>query len=183
MEGKVIRMNNIFNYLSSATIPIIIGMVVLYGFIEKRKVYDDFLDGARDGVKVVLNIFPTLIAIFLAIGILRSSGILELVVKGISPITRFFGIPSEIMSLSLLRPISGSASMAVAIDTFKQYGVDSKLGLMAATIMGSTETTVYTIAVYTSSVGIKKTRGIIFAALMADIAGIITSVLYWNIFF
>ena len=127
-----------------------------------------------------MKIFPTLIGIFLAVGAIRSSGILDLIIKIISPITNFFGIPSEIMPLALVRPISGSASTAVATDIMTTFGVDSKIGLIASTIMGSTETTFYTIAIYASCVGIKKIRFVLAAALIADFVGIVFSVVLWN---
>lgn len=165
------------NYISSAVIPIVILGIVAYGLYEKNKVYDTFVEGASDGIKIVFNIFPTLIGIFMAVGALRSSGILELIVHFIEPITRFLEIPSEIMPLALLRPISGSASMGVATDIMKNFGVDSKIGIIASVIMGSTETTLYTIAIYTSCIKIKKIRFVLVAALIADIIGMITSVI------
>lgn len=169
------------NYISAAAIPFIILIIIVYGLIEKNKVYDSFLDGAKEGIEIVFKMFPTLVGIFIAVGALRSSGVIDLIVKLIEPITRIFKIPSEIMPLALLRPISGSASMAVAVDIMKTYGVDTFIGLITSTIMGSTETTFYTIAIYTSCVGIKKTRCILVAALLADIAGMITSVVIWQI--
>ena len=172
---------NIINYISSAAIPIIILMIIIYGLIEKNKVYDSFLDGAKEGIEIVFKMFPTLIGIFVAVGALRSSGIIDLIVKMLEPILKIWKIPSEIMPLALLRPISGSASMAVAVDIMKTYGVDTFIGLVTSTIMGSTETTFYTIAIYTSCVGIKKTRGILVAALLADFAGMISSVILWQI--
>ena len=168
------------NYISAAAIPVIILLIIVFGLIEKKQVYDIFLDGAKEGIEIVFKMFPTLIG-FIAVGALRSSGIIDLIVNIIKPITVIFKIPSEIMPLALLRPISGSASMAVAVDILKTYGVDSLIGLVASTIMGSTETTFYTIAIYTSCVGIKKTRGILLAALLADFAGMITSVVIWQI--
>lgn len=171
---------NIINYISSATIPIVIMLIIVYGVLEKNKVFDIFVDGAKEGIKVVYSIFPTLIGIFVAVGALRSSGILDLIIKFISPMTNLFKIPSEIMPLALVRPISGSSSIAVATDIMKTYGVDSKIGLIASTIMGSTETTFYTIAVYTSYVGIKKIRFVLVAALIADLVGILTSIIIWN---
>lgn len=166
----------IINYISSAAIPVTILIIIVYGLLEKNKVYDTFIEGAKEGIEIVFNIFPTLIGIFVAIGALRSSGILELIIKFISPITNLFNIPSQIMPLALIRPISGSASMAVATDIMTKYGVDSKIGLIASTIMGSTETTLYTIAIYTSCIGVKKTRFVLAAALIADIVGMIASV-------
>ena len=119
--------------------------------------------------------FPTLLGIFLAIGVLRSSGLIDFVVQLITPLTDFLEFPSQVMPLALLRPISGSASMAVAVDIMENYGTDTLIGIITSTIMGSTETTFYTIAIYTSCVGIKKTRGILMAALAADIAGMVAS--------
>ena len=107
---------------------------------------------------------------------LRSSGVLDFIIKIIYPITNFFQIPSEILPLAMLRPISGSASMAIATDIIKNNGVDGFIGMVTAVIMGSTETTLYTIAVYTSSVKIKNTRAILLACLMADFIGIIVSI-------
>lgn len=169
------------NYISTISIPIIILIIVIYGLIEKNKVFDSFLIGAKEGIEIVFKMFPTLIGIFIAVGALRSSGIIDLIIKMIEPIINIVKIPSQIMPLVLLRPISGSASMAVAVDIMKNYGVDTFIGLVTSTIMGSTETTFYTIAIYTSCVGIKKTRGILLAALLADMAGMITSVVIWRI--
>ena len=174
-------MANVINYISNAAIPVIITVIILYGLKEKKKVFDIFLDGGKEGLEIVIKMFPTLIGIFLAVGALRSSGIIDLIVSVITPITNLLEIPSQIMPLALLRPISGSASMAVAVDIMQNYGVDTLTGLITSTIMGSTETTFYTIAIYTSSVGIKKTRGILFAALAADIAGMLVSTIICRI--
>ena len=168
-------MTNIINYFSSAAIPIFILIIVFYGLKEKVKVFDVFLDGSKEGIEIVFKLFPTLLGIFLAKGALRSSGFIDLVVNLITPFTNLLEMPSEIAPLAILRPISGSASMAVATDIMQNYGVDTLSGLITSTIMGSTETTFYTIAIYTSCVGIKKTRGILAAALAADVAGIVAS--------
>ena len=172
---------SMIDYISAAAIPVIILFIIIYGVIEKNKVYDSFLNGAKEGIEIVFKMFPTLIGIFVAVGALRSSGLIDLIVKGMEPITNLLRIPSQIMPLAILRPISGSASMAVAVDIMKNYGADTFIGLVASTIMGSTETTFYTIAIYTSCVGIKKTRGILAAALLADLAGMVTSVVIWQV--
>lgn len=169
------------NYLSTAAIPVVIVIIILYGIIERKKVYDIFLDGAKDGIQIVIQLIPTLIGIFVAVGALRNSGIIDLIVKVISPVTDILKIPSEIMPLALLRPISGSASIGVAVDIMQKYGTDTFLGLITSTIMGSTETTLYTIAVYTGCVGINKTRFVLLAALLADFAGMVASVAIWRI--
>lgn len=169
------------NFISTAAMPIIILLIIAYGVKEKNKVYDTFLEGAKEGLKIVYDIFPTLIGIFLAVGALRASGIIDLIIKTITPIIETLKIPAQIMPLAILRPISGSASMAIATDILTKHGVDSTIGLIASTIMGSTETTLYTIALYTSVTKIKKTRYVLIAALIADIVGMLVSVVMWQI--
>lgn len=169
------------NFLSAVAMPTIILLIITYGIKEKNKVYDTFLEGAKEGIKIVYDIFPTLIGIFLAVGALRASGIIDLIIKIITPVIQILKIPAQIMPLAMLRPISGSASMAIATDILTQHGVDSMIGLIASTIIGSTETTLYTIALYTSVVKIKKTRYVLIAALIADIVGMLASVVIWRI--
>lgn len=164
------------NFLSNLAMPFIILLIVTYGLFEKNKVFDDFLDGAKEGIQIVVSILPTLVGLFVAIGALRNSGILDIIIRFITPLLNIIHFPSEIMPLAMLRPISGSGSIAVATDIMKNYGVDSTIGMIASTIMGSTETTLYTIAVYTSCVKIKKTRFVLLASLAADVVGILVSV-------
>lgn len=173
----------IINYISTMAIPAVIIIIIVYGIIDKKRIYDIFVDGAKEGMEIVIKIFPTLLGLFLAIGVLRSSGILDIATKVISIVTNKIGFPSQVIPLALLRPISGSASLAVATDIMTTYGVDSRIGLITSTIMGSTETTFYTIAVYTSSIGVKKTRFVLVAALIADFVGIVTSALIWKFLF
>lgn len=171
----------LIHFLSNLAMPLIILLIVTYGLFEKNKVFDDFLEGAKEGMGMVVNILPTLIGLFVAIGALRNSGILDLIIRLITPLLNVIHFPSEIMPLAMLRPISGSGSIAIATDIMKNYGVDNTIGMMASTIMGSTETTLYTIAVYTSSVKIKKTRFVLLAALAADVVGIVVSVVICQI--
>ena len=173
----------IINYISVIAMPMVILLIIANGLKERVSVFDIFLKGAKEGIEIVLKIFPTLVGLFVAIGMLRSSGIIDFLISLISPITNFFKFPNEILHLAMLRPISGSASMAIATDIIKNNGVDSFIGILASVIMGSTETTLYTIAVYTGSVKIKKTRFILLAALLADITGILASVLICRCFF
>ena len=171
----------IINFISVAAIPFMIVMIILFGLKEKEKVFDIFLDGAKEGLEVVISLFPTLLGIFLAIGLLRDSGVLDFAIGIISPVTNLLKIPSQILPLAMLRPISGSASMGVAVDIMQKYGVDSLLGTICSTIMGSTETTFYTIAIYTACIKVKKIRFVLAAALLADLAGIISSVIICQI--
>ena len=172
---------NLLNYISNIVIPTTILLIIVYGLIEKQQIFDIFLDGAKEGLQIVINIFPTLLGLFLSINILRASGIIDVIANITMPILNLLKIPTEILPLALLRPISGSASIAVATDIMTKYGVDSLIGLICSTIMGSTETTLYTIAVYTSAVKIKKTRFVLIAALLADFIGMLTSVIFWRI--
>ena len=171
------------NYISSIAVPLTILLIIVYGVVEKNKVFDTFLTGAKEGIEIVFKIFPTLLGLFLAIGALRSSGIIDLFTSFLLPVLDIFKIPAQIIPLALLRPISGSASMAIATDIMTNFGVDSNIGLIASVIMGSTETTFYTIAVYTSSVGIKKIRYVLASALIADFIGILTSIIICNCWF
>lgn len=174
-------MVNLIEYVSNLAIPFAILIIVLFGFIERIKVFDIFLDGAKEGMGIIYSIFPTLVGLFVSIGALRSSGIIDFFITIISPVLKVIRFPLEIMPLALVRPISGSGSIAVASDIIKKFGVDSRLGLIASVIMGSTETTLYTIAVYTSSVGIKDIRFVLWASLIADFIGIFVSIIVCNI--
>ena len=119
MKGRNPNMQ-IINYISTIAVPMVILLIILYGILEKNKVYDTFVEGAKEGMQVVVNIFPTLIGIFLAVGALRSSGLIDANIKLITPFINLIHIPAEIMPLALLRPISGSASMAVATDIMQK---------------------------------------------------------------
>ena len=162
-------------FLSNIAMPLIIFLILAHGIVERKRIFDIFLEGASEGIKITLKIFPTLVGLFVAISLLRGSGLIDFIVNIISPLLKIINFPEEIMPLALLRPISGNASIAIATDIMKNFGVDSPIGLIAATIMGSTETTIYTIAIYTSSIKVKKTRFILIAALLAD-AGMAASV-------
>ena len=171
----------IINYCSNLAIPLIFLIILLYGIKEKKQVFNIFLEGAKEGIKIIYNIFPTLLGLFLAINVLRESGVIDSFINFFNPLFTLLKIPTEILPLALLRPISGSASMAIATDIMQKSGVDSYIGLIASTIMGSTETTLYTIALYTSAIGVKKIRFVLAAALLADLAGMVTSVVFWQI--
>ncbi len=172
---------NLINYITSLAVPFTILIIVVYGIIEKQSVFDVFLEGATEGIQIIVGIFPTLLGLFLSINILRASGIIDAITNLALPILNLLKVPAEILPLAILRPISGSASMAVATDIMNNFGVDSLIGLISSTIMGSTETTLYTIALYTSAVKIKKTRFVLIAALLADFVGMLTSVIFWRI--
>lgn len=150
--------------------------IPLYGMIKKINVFDAFIVGAKQGFETSISIIPYLIAMMVAIGMLRASGFFELVNQLLAPVLAAIGMPPEVLPLALIRPFSGSASTGVMADLIHEYGGDSLIAKMSATMMGSTETTFYVIAVYFGAVGIRKTRHAIPAGLLADLAGVIASV-------
>lgn len=169
------------NYISTIAMPLIIFIIIFSGLNEKKKTFDIFLKGAKEGIEITIKIFPTLVGLFLAIGMLKNSGTIDFIIKFLNPFLIKFNIPSEILPLAILRPISGSGSIAIATEIMKNYGTDTLIGMMASVIMGATETTIYTIAVYTSSVKIKNTRFVLWAALLADFVGMATAVVICRI--
>lgn len=138
--------------------------------------YDIFCEGAKDGIKVTLKMFPTLVGIFLAINMLNSSGFLNCIVSKIVKISSLFNVPAEIIPLSIIRSISGSASIAMGTDLMTKYGVDSKIGMIAGAIMGSSETTLYVTSIYLVQVKCKKSKEILIPALIADFASVVTAI-------
>lgn len=162
-------------YISIYSMPLFIGLFIIYGLIKKVGVYDCFTEGAKEGAKSMVGIIAPLVGLMVAINMMRESGALEIIEKAVSPALSKLGLPSEVLPLALLRPISGSASLAIVTDLFKNYGPDSVAGKIASVMMGSTETTFYTIAVYFGAVGIKNTRHTLPSALSADMTGIILS--------
>lgn len=150
---------------------------------KKESAYDIMLTGAADGLKLLLSLVPTLVLLLTAVTMLRASGAVEAISGFLAPVFNFFGIPPETAILVLIRPVSGSAALAVGADLMAQYGVDSLIGRTAAVMLGSTETTFYTISVYFAAAGIKKTRYTIPAALIADFTGFLVASLTVRLFF
>lgn len=150
---------------------------------RRENPYELLLDGARDGLKLLLTLVPTLILLLTAVTMFRASGAAELLSGFLSPVFSFFGIPPETAILVLIRPVSGSAALAVGADLMRQYGVDSPIGRTAAVMLGSTETTFYTVSVYFGAAGIRKTRYTIPAALIADFTGFFVASLTSRLFF
>ena len=157
-------------------LPIFIFTILFFGIVRKTDNYSCFIEGAKDGALTCFQILPALIALLSAISMMKASGLMGFLVKYLSPLASFLHIPSEILPLMLMRPVSGSGSLAIVSDLLKTYGVDSKIGLIAAVMMGSTETTFYAISVYFSAAGIKKIRYTMVAALIADITGMLVSI-------
>ena len=152
-------------------IPLLLLSATLIALRKQENSYDLLLSGAADGLKLILTLIPTLILLLTAVTMLRASGAIDIISAFLAPVFRFLGIPPETAILVLIRPISGSAALAVGADLMAHYGVDSLIGRTAAVMLGSTETTFYTISVYFGAAGIKKTRYTVPAALVADFVG------------
>lgn len=150
---------------------------------RKENTYELLLDGAAEGLRLLLTIVPTLVILLTAISMLRASGAMELLSRLLSPLFRMFGIPPETALLVLIRPVSGSAALAVGAELMANYGVDSQIGRTVAVMLGSTETTFYTISVYFGAAGIQKTRYTLPAALIADMTGFIIAPLAVRLIF
>jgi len=165
----------ILNYVSDIIIPLIFFGMVAFGASKKVAVYDEFVEGAKDGLKTVLGILPTLIGLFTAVSMIRASGIFDILLNVVSPVAKVAAFPAELLPLVIMRLFSSSAAMGMLMDIFKKFGTDSFIGRLASTIMGCTETVFYTMSVYFMSVGVKKTRYTLFGAIAANIAGIIAS--------
>ncbi len=163
--------------------PLMLAGIALYGMVRRVDVYDAVIHGAGDGLGVLYRIVPPLIALLTAVSMLRASGFLELCAQALAPVLDALGIPPETVALMLVRPVSGSAALGVGADILSTYGPDSTVGRTAAVMMGSTETTFYTIAVYFGAAQIKKTRYAIPAALCADLVGFLAAAFAVRLFF
>jgi spore maturation protein SpmA len=169
--------------VSLLAIPFFLSFFPLYAALRRIKVYEEFVEGAKEGFAVAIRIIPYLVTILAAVGMFRGAHGIELVARVLKPVLSFLRFPPELLSLALMRPLSGSGSIALVSDVVKTYGPNSIYSMMAGTILGSTETTFYVIAVYFGSVGIRRTRHAVAAGLLADCAGVIASVIVCRMVF
>lgn len=163
-------------FLSNFIVPLMIFYIVGFGLLMKKNVYEDFIKGAEDGFRIVIQIMPTLIGLMVGVGILRASGFLDFVAQLLGGVTEYIHFPSALVPLAIVRMFSSSAATSLALDIFKEYGTDSSTGLLASIIMGCTETIFYTMSVYFLAAKVKKTRWTLPGALIATLAGIVASV-------
>ena len=162
-------------------VPLLLMFSCVAALSRRQDAYATLLTGGMDGLRMLLQIAPALVMLLTAVQMLRASGAMEQLSQLIAPVTNLLGIPPEVLPLVLIRPFSGSAALAVGADLMASYGVDSLIGRTAAVMLGSTETTFYTISVYFSAAGIHKTRYAIPAALIADLTGFLTAALFTRI--
>jgi len=169
--------------ISKLSIPLILSMFPLYAALRGIKVYEEFVDGAREGFEVAIKIIPYLVAILVAIGMFRAAGGITMLSKALGPIMAFIGFPADLLPLVFMRPLSGSGTLGIFTELVVNFGPDSLIARTAGTIFGSTETTFYVLAVYFGSVRIKRTRYALLAGLTGDLAGVIASVIICRIVF
>lgn len=164
-------------YLSDMMIPFVVFYIVGIGIIQKNKVYDDFIEGAKDGLKTVAGVMPTMVGLMIGVGVLSSSGFLDFFTKHIAKMTLKIGLPPAVVPAMIVRMFSSSAATGLVLDVFKQFGTDSYEGLLSSIMMSSTETIFYTMSVYFMTARVTKTRWTLAGALISTLAGIIASVI------
>lgn len=169
--------------ISNLIIPVIVLVIIIYGFRKGINIYEEFLIGVKEGLETSLKLFPTIFAMLLAINILIKSNLINDLIMFIKPILTFVKFPEELFLLGFMRPISGSTSLVLLNDILATSGPDSYVGRIASVIQGSTDTTIYIIGLYFSSIGIKKIKYSLIVGLMADIMAIILSVIVINLLF
>lgn len=171
------------NTISKLIIPLFVLFVIFYGFKKKVMIYDTFLEGAKEGLITVFHIFPSILAMVFAINIFLNSHLLETLFGVISPILEKMNLPIQILPMAFVRPISGTASLAIMNDIFANFGPDSFVGRLASTIQGCTDTTIYVLALYFGSIKISKTRYALSTGLFADFIGILASFIVVSLLF
>ena len=169
-------MANVLANFSNIIIPVIIFYIVAYGLISKVKVYEDFIVGAKDGLKTVIQILPTLVGLMVGVGVLRASGFMNFLGSLLGMLTEKIGIPADIVPLTLVKMFSSSAATGLVLDIFKTYGTDSYIGMLASILLSCTETIFYTMSVYFMAAKVTKTRYTLAGALISMAAGLFASV-------
>lgn len=169
--------------ISSLMLPLLIFIILIYGIKKRINVYDAFIEGAKSSFETTINIFPSILAMILAINIFINSGLINVIFNLLKPIFSFLKIPLEIIPMALMRPLSGSSSLAFLNNIFSTIGPDSIVGKICSIIQGSTDTTFYVISLYFGSIGIKKIKYSLWVGLFADIIGIVSSIIVVKIFF
>lgn len=173
----------LISLISLWLIPFLIGFILLYGTFKKVPTYETFVEGGKEGIKIAISIIPFLVGMMVAIAIFRASGALDFLVEFLRPAMSAIGVPAEIVPLAIIRPISGTAALGMTTDMIATFGPDSFMGRLASVLQGSTDTTLYVLTVYFGAVGIKKMGDALKVGLLADVVGIVVSILVVTFFF
>jgi spore maturation protein B len=174
---------HIISLISIWAIPVFLLGIPLYGALKRIKVYESFVEGAKGGFQMAIRIIPYLVAILVAVGMLRGAGAIDMLAWWLDPVLRRIGFPAEILPLAIMRPLSGSGSLGIVTELIKAHGPDSFIARLAASAYGSTETTFYVLAVYFGAVGIKKSRHAVISGLTADIVSLVTAIIVCRLVF
>jgi spore maturation protein B len=174
---------NVFFVFSAYAIPLVIAATLIFSFIKKVPIYETFVEGAKDGISLMVKILPFLLGMFVAVSIFRASGAFDVLAVILRPIGEALGIPEEVIPLGLLRPLSGSGALGMTADILQTYGPDSYIGRVASVMQGSTDTTFYILAVYFGAVGISRYRHAVICGLVADFTAFITANLICSLVF
>lgn len=174
---------NVFFVFSAYAIPLVIAVTLIFSFIKKVPIYETFVEGAKDGISLMVKILPFLLGMFVAVNIFRASGAFDVLAVILRPIGEALGIPEEVIPLGLLRPLSGSGALGMTADILQTYGPDSYIGRVASVMQGSTDTTFYILAVYFGAVGISRYRHAVICGLVADFTAFITANLICSLVF
>ena len=169
--------------ISNLFIPLLVLVIIIYGSYKKINVYDSFVDGAKEGLPMVINMFPPLLAMIFGINIFTNSGLIDEFFTFLKPLFMFINVPLEILPIAVMRPLSGSFGLALLNDMFSVYGPDNFLSIMASVIQGSSDTTLYIITLYFGTIGIKKIKYALWAGLLADLVTVILSIIIVPLFF
>lgn len=175
--------HSVMNFISLWALPAILLLILTMGLIKKVSIYEVFTDGAKEGFKVSVNIIPYLVAIIVAISMLRASGVIEMCGDILSPILNHFNVPSDVIPIMFVRSLSGSAALGIFSDIAHSLGPENYATTLSAVMVGSSETTFYILAVYFGAIGIKKLRYALAVGLLADVIGIIAAVSVCNMMF
>jgi spore maturation protein B len=173
----------LISLISLWLIPFLIGFILLYGTFKKVPTYETFVEGGKEGIKIAISIIPFLVGMLVAISIFRASGALDFLVEFLRPAMSAIGVPAEVVPLAIIRPISGTAALGMTTDMIATFGPDSFMGRLASVLQGSTDTTLYVLTVYFGAVGIKKMGDALKVGLLADLVGIVVSILVVTFFF
>ena len=169
--------------ISNLIIPFMVLYIIIYGVKKRVNVYDEFLDGASESFSMIVKIFPCLLAMMLGVNIFLKSGVLNFILNFLNPFFEMIKIPIQVLPMMIMRPISGTSSLAILNNLFADFGPDSLIGRLGSIIQGSTDTTFYVLTLYFGSIGIKKIRYSLIAGLFADLIGIIASIIVVHLFF
>ncbi|GAK39969.1 spore maturation protein [Paenibacillus urinalis] len=169
-------MLSFINLISTWAIPVMIAFIPVYAYFRKVPVYESFVDGAKEGFGTAISIIPSLVAMMVAISVFRASGALDFFIGLIAPLFQWMGVPPEVLPLGILRPLTGTGSLAFTTDLIQTHGPDSMIGRIASTIQGSTDTTLYVLTVYFGAVGIRNGRYALKVGLFSDIVGFVAAI-------